>query len=138
VMLRNHDNGWQELPTRLDHTEGDLNYYIATTPGFSYFAIAGRLNATGNNPNATVTTGMASPPVTTVPVPATPVMTGAGIVKPTAAPPLPATTPLPEEGFPLMTMVIAIAVIILIVVAILLIRRWWIRRQNPALFRKYD
>ena len=139
VMLRNHDNGWQELPTRLDHTAGDLNYYVATTPGFCYFAIAGRLNTTGNTPNATVTGGMVSPAVTPVPVPATPpVMTQARIIHPAATPPLPAPAPLPEESFPLMTLVAALAVIVLIAVAILLIRRWWIRRQNPSLFRKYD
>jgi len=137
VMLRNHDNGWQELPTRLDHTAGDLNYYIATTPGFSYFAIAGGLNATGKIANSTITSGMVSPAVITIPVPATTVMT-AGLIHPAATSPLPAPAPLPEEGFPLMTLAIAIAVIILIAVAILLIRRWWIRRQNPALFRKYD
>ena len=107
VMLRNHDNGWQGLPTRLDHTAGDLNYYGATTPGFCYFAIAGRLNATGNTPNAAVTSGMVSPAVTTVPVPATPVMTGAGLIHPAATSPLPAPAPLPEEGFPLMTLAIA-------------------------------
>ncbi|MCX6689004.1 MAG: PGF-pre-PGF domain-containing protein [Methanoregula sp.] len=138
VMLRYHDNRWQELPTRLDHSEGNLNYYIATTPGFSYFAIASRANTTGNNPNAAVIVGNISPSVTTVPVPAKPLLTEASIIPPTATTPVPVTVPLPNAGFPVITIVIAVGVIILIVVAILLIRRWWIRRQNPSLFRKYD
>ena len=61
VMLRYHENQWQELPTRFDHAEGALNYYVATTPGFSYFAIASRANTTGNNANAGVIVGNASP-----------------------------------------------------------------------------
>ena len=136
VMLRNHDNGWQESRPAGSHRRRPELLWC-NHPGFCYFAIAGRLNATGNTPNAAVTSGMVSPAVTTVPVPATPVMTGAGLIHPAATSPLPAPAPLPEEGFPLMTLVIACAVIILIAVAILLIRRWWIRRQNPALFRKF-
>ena len=139
VMLRYHENQWQELPTRFDHAEGALNYYVATTPGFSYFAIASRANTTGNNANAGVIVGNTSPVVITLPVPVKSLMTETSITHPTATTPVPVmTVPLPNNGLPVITWVIAAVVIILIVVVILLVRRWWIRRQNPSLFRKFD
>ncbi len=43
VLLRSHDLVWTELPTTLDHTDGDIHYYSSNTPGFSYFAISKKL-----------------------------------------------------------------------------------------------
>ena len=39
VMTRYHDNGWNELPTRMEQYSNGRYYYAATTPGFSYFAV---------------------------------------------------------------------------------------------------
>jgi len=40
--------------------------------------------------------------------------------------------------FPTLWIVFGVAGFAGIVLSIVFIRRWWIRRQNPALFRKYD
>jgi hypothetical protein len=38
---------------------------------------------------------------------------------------------------PVSTVIIGAVAIVLVVGGILLVRRWWIRRQNPTLFRDY-
>lgn len=43
-----------------------------------------------------------------------------------------------SPAFPLIFVLVGIGGIVIAVIGILLVRRWWIRRQNPALFRKYD
>lgn len=58
VMMRNHDNQWTTLPTTLISSSGSTCNYLATTPGFSYFAVASLSPASGENTpvqNATVT-----------------------------------------------------------------------------------
>ncbi len=58
--------------------------------------------------------------------------------------PVTTTTTVPpvssEESYeiPLIWIIAGIGAVIGFVLIGLLIRRWWIRRQNPALFRKYD
>jgi hypothetical protein len=42
------------------------------------------------------------------------------------------------SGIPVLTILAGIGGIAVVVVGAVLIRRWWIRRQNPALFEKYD
>jgi PKD repeat protein len=51
-------------------------------------------------------------------------------------PPAPIADPM--KGIPLPTIIIGIIGAIVIIIGAVLVRRWWIRRQNPALFRKYD
>ena len=155
VMMRYTGNQWVELPTRLDQSLPDRYQYVTTTPGFSYFAItvkspgapAGAVNGTaagtltgspgnsagtsGSEPAADITTGTAT------------TLTTPGI---TAAVPASVTPPrspvmeifFPSQGIPLVTIVAWVAVLVIIVICVLLIRRWWIRKQNPALFRRYD
>ncbi|MEM5814574.1 MAG: PGF-pre-PGF domain-containing protein [Candidatus Aenigmatarchaeota archaeon] len=38
-LMRWHDGFWAELPTTKDSSDDEKTYYIATTPGFSYFAV---------------------------------------------------------------------------------------------------
>ena len=53
-----------------------------------------------------------------------------------AAPP--GTSTAPSGGIPLVSIVAGIAGIGILAGGGFMVRRWWIRRQNPALFRKYD
>ena len=59
------------------------------------------------------------------------------VVQQTVAAP-PAASTAPSGGIPVVPAVFALAGIGVIGGGGLLVRRWWIRRQNPALFRKYD
>ncbi len=53
---------------------------------------------------------------------------------------VPASAPAPAGscGLPVSSIIIGAVAIVLVVVGIVLARRWWIRRQNPALFRDQD
>ncbi|MDO9325523.1 MAG: PGF-pre-PGF domain-containing protein [Methanoregula sp.] len=154
VMLRYTNNQWVELPTK-PYGNHDTTYgYIATTPAFSYFAVAEKMNSsfvttgtpaptvpeaagTDSTSNATVNTfatGSASSAVRTV-VPTT-----------VQTVPVPAVTPaqssilrifFPSEGLPLETVIAWTIVFLVLIVVIWLIRRWWIRRQNPSLFQNF-
>ncbi len=57
------------------------------------------------------------------------------VTTPTILPPV-SYPELPE--FPTLWIVFGVAGFAGIVLIIAFIRRWWIRRQNPALFRKYE
>jgi PGF-pre-PGF domain-containing protein len=145
VLMRYHDGTWAELPTTYQFEAGNAYYFTATTPGFSYFAIANR-NITAST-NATVTEpAAASVPVSitheaamTSAVPASVKVAPAGTIAPVTT----ATTAVPagatgSSGIPVLTILAGIGGIAVMAVGAVLIRRWWIRRQNPSLFRKYD
>jgi len=147
VLLRDVNGQWTELPTTFSTQSGSTYTFTATTPGFSYFAIAGRLS-TGTAAAVTTTsalqssvTGAATPAVPTTPYlyPATPRQTTAvpAAMQPFTAP-ASAATPASGKGPSLVLIAAGIVGIVLIAAGGFLVRRWWIRRQNPALFRKYD
>jgi len=150
VLMRYHDGTWAELPTMYQYTSGNAYYFSATTPGFSYFAIASRNSTAAANTTATVPSPAAE--ITTAgstqapPAPVTP-----GAVKTTslqvsssvapattAAPAVPGANAGGSGGFPVTTVALIGAGIAVLIGAGWYIHRWWIRRQNPALFRKYD
>ncbi|WP_321504255.1 PGF-pre-PGF domain-containing protein [uncultured Methanoregula sp.] len=153
VLMHNHDGTWAELPTALDHVSGNTYYFVSTTPTFSYFAITTRKTATTGNVTAIVT-GITTPVVTITDkkvngtaltfnemVPATTVTasilpTTLPVTASTTAVPAPVAGPAGAGSVPAWLIGAGIAIIAIIVAVGFLVRRWWIRRQNPALFRK--
>lgn len=155
VVLRYADAVWTEIPTLPGTKDDTFRYYRATTPGFSYFAVAARReNSTGATVNATVRvpdtpisgTGSGGVTSTGIPVAAVPTVLPTVTTAEAVAPAISATPVqpsigtifFPETGLALGTVVAWILVIVLIIILVCLIHRWWIRRQNPALFRKYE
>jgi PGF-pre-PGF domain-containing protein len=142
VMTRYYNGSWSELSTRMEKYSNGRYYYGATTYGFPYFAVTRK--GTGvptTTPTlislATITqqiktestTSLSTRPVTPIPVRTKPVTTT------TTVPPV----SLPESPeFPTLWIVFGVAGFAGFILCIAVIRRWWIRRQNPALFRKYD
>ena len=64
VALHRYSNDWTELPTSVEREDVSFVYYAATTPGFSYFVIAGKeIEPTGVETAETVL------PESSVPVP---------------------------------------------------------------------
>jgi hypothetical protein len=62
----------------------------------------------------------------------------AAVTTPAAVPAASGTNAGGSSGFPVTVFALFVVGIMLIIGAVWYIRRWWIRRQNPALFRKYD
>ncbi|WP_292427902.1 PQQ-binding-like beta-propeller repeat protein [Methanoregula sp.] len=142
VLMRDHNNQWTTLPTTFDHQTGNAYYFDATTPGFSYYAIVAQ--TPGTTTNATMSSSVSSVVQTT-----TPVFTTIPVSQPRAQNPAttkPVTTPTtiaptvisPIFGSPLTLAIAGVIGIVILIGVVFLVRRWWIRRQNPALFREYD
>jgi PGF-pre-PGF domain-containing protein len=129
VMYHQTANGWDALPTTLLNTKDGTVFFSAQSRGFSIFAIAGI-------------------PVVTTPVPVTTTGTPGSMVQEQAQVPVSearepfttATTAPPAAGArpaapsPLMAIILVIAAIGVLAAGGFFVRRWWIRRQNPALF----
>jgi len=141
IVMMHYVNGqWQVLETRFISENGNSVNYEAITPSFSYFAVAykqGGTNMSAFTPTVTTTVAAAdkSLPVTTTGIQAAsqasqiPVAT---TKTPVASPPQAAP---PVEGSPVSVIV---ASIISIAIGAFLIRRWWIHRQNPTLFKNLE
>jgi len=119
--FNDNDTAWEALPTTVERTGGGEATFTATSPGFSLFAISG-IEQTGEAVTTPTTAQTTSPAV------ATPT------AEQTTA--VPAGEPAPE--FPLGMIAIVAGAVLLLAAGSFLVRRWWIRRQNPALFRDYD
>lgn len=141
ILYHNVGTGWQALPITIVKTQNGQVYFSATSPGFSRFAIAGKASgSTGTPATATpaavqaagvqVKSPAAGSPVNPAPVHGQPV-----IAQTTAPPPASAS---PESGFPFITAALVAVCGVGLIGGGMLVRRWWIRRQNPALFREYD
>ena len=143
VMYHLVGQTWVALPTTLVKVVNEVVYYTAVSPGFSRFAITGQFNITSGTPLATPTPagqtyGDLSPATATkTPTPAA--VTVRPVTTQTTA--IPAVSQ-PAPALPLLTIAIVGGVVVVLVVVLVaggfLIRRRWIRRQNPALFRELD
>ena len=141
VMLRFADGKWNELSTTFNREDQGRDYFTVSLPGFSVFAIAAKSpNQTLSQSNLTSTASPTLFPMTTgTPAPRVTIVT---YVAPTPPQPSPTTMPLPApesqvsgKGISVDLILVTIAVILMAIIAFL-VRRWWIHRQNPALFRK--
>jgi hypothetical protein len=135
VLYHQTANGWEALPTTVLYTKDGTVYFSAQSTGFSLFAITGITGSVGSSAVSApvATTGSftgGQEPVRTAEVTKAPVKT-----QTTVSPPAPAA---PSSGFPLMTVVLIGAGFIVLIGSGWYVRRWWIQRQNPALFREYD
>ncbi len=136
-MNRYQDGAWTTLPTTYLGTANGIARYSAQSPGFSLFAIAPKKGGatTGPAPGACPVTQQLT-------CPACPACTGSGAtvlssgaVPATQAPA--AGSVLPEPGFPFATIALIGAGCIALIGGGWYVRRWYIRRQNPALFEEY-
>ena len=124
---------WKPLPTTYLTTRDGTAYFSGRSPGFSQFAIAG--SPAGAPVRAAVTTLQA--PAEPVKAPAPSSGAKAPAATQTTAPPAPAGAPAGSSPFPVVPVLI-IAGCIALIGGGWYARRWWIRRQNPALFAEYD
>ena len=138
AMNRYHEGVWTSLPTSFLGVNNGVASYSAQSPGFSLFAIVPAKNGARSG-----TSSVSCPLIQPVSCPVCPgpatgsllASSGVPAVYETAAP----TVPLvPDTGFPFITRAIIGFIGIGIVTGGVLVRRWWIHRQNPALFRQYD
>jgi PGF-pre-PGF domain-containing protein len=130
-LLRYHENAWEKLPTEyVGKKDGNL-IFRATSTGFSYFATALIKNATN------VADAESTPVITSSAMTEQVQETAAPVVKRTLAVSQIPDTP-EQEAMTIPIFLIGVVGVIVITVSAVFIRRWWIRRQNPALFREYD
>ncbi|MFA5267672.1 MAG: PGF-pre-PGF domain-containing protein [Methanoregula sp.] len=127
VLYHQTANGWVALPTTMLSTKDVTVYFSGESAGFSLFAIAGMPGVTIPDATATTTREIMSDVVHT-PIPT-------AVAK---APVTTQTTAPPAAPSPLMNIVLVIAAIGILTGGGFMVRRWWIRRQNPALFAEYD
>ena len=136
VLYHNAGKTWVALPTTLETIKDGQAYYTAIGTSFSRFAICGQFNSSAQNPalsgsvqtsgdldqaSGSATRTFATPTVNPAPVIATTVV--------------PASQPAP--GLPFTTLAIIGAAGILLIGGAIIFRCWWIRWQNPALFKEY-
>jgi hypothetical protein len=122
------------LPATLLYAKDGTVYFSVQSTGFSLFAITG--TPSGRTPVTAVTAQAASGSPAKEQSPVQVAKTQVPTV--TQTPIAPATAALPPGPSPLLNVVLVIAAIGVLAGGGFLVRRWWIRRQNPALFEEED
>jgi len=148
VVLMHQEGGiWSELPTMYLHRSKDSHFFAATTRGLSFFAISTRstgvpVTVTADLDNDNAPTEASVPDSSFGSLPAYADDPGA---YPFAEHPVKTLAPagyesnkIPRSSGAAMHWAVIPAFTMGTVMCGLCVRRWWIRRQNPALFRKYD
>jgi PGF-pre-PGF domain-containing protein len=133
VLYRLTSDGWIALPTTMLYAKDGFMYFSAQSPGFSLFAIAGMPATATPLPIKPTPAAFSSPvqeqaPAAVAKVPVT-----------TETTPLPTAPDAPagSSGIPVTPALVVLGCVGLVGGGIVA-RRWWIRRQNPALFLDYD
>ena len=135
IALNRYANSqWNTLPTRILKTENGHVFFSSASPGFSYFAIIGISRSSAD-------VGSEEPAQEQTPVALSHNNVTQAAEKPapaaTTAAPVPPTSKAEPPVFLIVLAFIGIGGVALVAVGIVA-RRWWIRRQNPALFRKME
>jgi hypothetical protein len=135
VLYHQTADGWVALPTTVLYPKDGFVYCSAQSPGFSLFAITG-MPAVAAPVTVTQTHEILSNTAVHEQVPGKAAATQAPVTTQTTVPP--ATAARPAAPAPLLNVILVIAAIGILACGGFIVRRWWIRRQNPALFREYD
>ncbi|NMB78152.1 MAG: PGF-pre-PGF domain-containing protein [Methanomicrobiales archaeon] len=137
TMYHSVNGQWVALPTTVVSTTNGIVTFTATSPGFSLFAIIGVARedaATGERKIQTFSDVAGSSGPAPEGEPARAQAGPAPAAAETTAAPVPASQSSPGSLLP----VLAVAGIIVLCAGGFVARRWWIRRQNPALFGEMD
>ncbi|MEN6611142.1 MAG: kelch repeat-containing protein [Methanoregulaceae archaeon] len=148
VMLHYSGGKWTDIPTVFEKRGNGRLYFLASTPGFSLFAV-GMRNTSAVTPepttpvqNATSAATLSRMPTTipaTMSAPAASEISQSVTVQPNASitgtPPIQPAGESPGSG--ILAGLAVLTCIIALLAGAVLVRRWGIRRQNPTLFRKY-
>ena len=107
ALYRLTNTTWEALPTTLVKTDNGRSYYMALTPGFSRFAVTGKIKNTSGNPvqvqNPQLQTfgdiaqATSAPPIST--------LTSTSVSNPTTQEPVTQPQTQLAFGFPVMTMI---------------------------------
>ena len=148
VIMSYSGGGWQELPTKFVYSSGNDFYFTADADSYSLLAIGNTKDGVSGLPvigyalaptTAMETAARVTPALSSPERPqATYQKTGIPAAQQTTAVPAGAQAPAGSSGFPVTTVALIGAGCVVLVGTGWYIRRWWIRRQNPALFKKYD
>jgi uncharacterized protein YjbI with pentapeptide repeats len=131
VLFHRTANGWEALPTTVLSTKDGTGYFSAESTGFSLFAIAGAPAAL-TPPVVPATQETRDSPVTEQ-TPAPAAAAKVPVTTHTTAPAPAPDAPAGSSAFPVLPALAGVGCVGLVGGG-WYVRRWWIRRQNPALF----
>jgi PGF-pre-PGF domain-containing protein len=137
AMNRYNEGVWTALPTTFFRVNNGMASYSAQSSGFSLFAISPKKNGAQVG-----TSSVLCPVIQPISCPICPGPVAGSLLASSGAPVVcesvvPTTPVVPDTGSSITTGAI-IGVSSIGLIGGVLIRRWWIQRQNPELFREYD